>query len=332
MRNVLLAMGVLAATAGVVSADSKPWAEKLFDETTHDFGTVPRGIQLKHRFTIKNIYKVPLTFTNVKVSCGCLKETHTKTLQPNEVGYLDVVMDASRFSGQKSITISATVGPQYVSTATLHVTANARPDVVLNPGRVEFGIVQPGTTPTQTIDVEYSGSLDWKILEVVKNASAPFSVVVNELYREGGGRIFRQPMKVGYRFIVTLKPNAAAGLIHEDLLLKTNDPASPVLTIPVEGRIQSSLVVAPQTINLNKIKVGETQIRKVVLRGQRPFSITSASGEVEGMKITLPKQIQSLQVVELHFNPKKPGDIKSTIEIVTDLGKGTVQVEGVAVE
>jgi len=57
MNKALLTLIVVAATA--TSAPAQGWAEKMFkDGLTHDFGTVPHGAQLFHRFTMTNIYAV----------------------------------------------------------------------------------------------------------------------------------------------------------------------------------------------------------------------------------------------------------------------------------
>src|SRR5260370_19232920 len=151
-------------------------------------------------------------------------------------------MNARLFKGPKTVSINVTVGPTYVSTATLQVAAVARQDVVFNPGTVDFGIVQGGQTPTQILDVEYSGNLNWRIDEVVKNASAPFQVKAEELDRQEPSR-FRAG-RVGYRFYCVLKANAPPGAFKQEIILKTNDPNSPTLTVAVEGTVQASLAVA----------------------------------------------------------------------------------------
>jgi hypothetical protein len=258
--------GVLAlATAAVLAAPAAPqteWANKLFEETSKDFGTCPRGAQLKHSFKITNIYKVPLEFTDVKVGCGCVTYTLSqKVLQPNEVGYLHINMDATRFSGHKSVNVQVRVGPQYVSTATITVQAVARQDVAFNPASVNFGVVARGQTPVQPIEVEYAGNLDWRISEIVKNANAPFQVTAEEMYRQPPvpGRVFKpaQPGRVGYRINVTLKADAPPGAFKQELILKTNDPSSPVFSVAVDGKVQASLEVAPQLVNMGTLKVGD---------------------------------------------------------------------------
>src|SRR5437763_440961 len=109
-------------------------------------------------------------------------------------------MDGRRFRGPKSVAIWVTVGPLYVSTVPLRVTAVARNDVVCNPGEVGFGFVAPGQTPSATVDVEYAGPLAWQVSEIVVPKGAPFAATVKELYR--------RPGEVGYQVKVTLKKYA----------------------------------------------------------------------------------------------------------------------------
>ena len=98
MRKVLLALFAVLTYTSAASAQQPAWADKLFGgETTHDFGTVVRGAQLKYSFKMTNIYKVPLEITDVRVSCGCVHpEASTKILQPNETGTLNITMEIGR--------------------------------------------------------------------------------------------------------------------------------------------------------------------------------------------------------------------------------------------
>jgi RNA polymerase sigma factor (sigma-70 family) len=103
------------------------WGDKLFKavgSTRHDFGTIPRGGTIVHRFHFKNIYKVPLEITSVRVSCGCVTTRQsTTTLKPDETGFIDVSMDTRRFSGNRTARVYVTFGNDYVTTATLTVQA-----------------------------------------------------------------------------------------------------------------------------------------------------------------------------------------------------------------
>jgi hypothetical protein len=311
------------------------WADKLFladgGTTTHDFGNVPHGAQLHHRFTITNIYAVPLEIMapTPRTSCGCATATvSTRVLKPREKGYLDVLMDGHRFTGPKSISIYITVGPEFTSTATLQVTANARRDIVFNPGQVSLGVVAQGQTPSQTIDVEYAGVLDWKVTEILTN-SGPVTTSLEELYRRPGAG--GQPGQVGYRIKVTLKPDAPAGPLKHELVLKTNDPASPLVPVLVEANVQATLSVAPSKVVFGSVKVGESVTRRVQVHGNREFRVLSAAGLADDVTVELPTTAAALQIVTFKFQPRKGGELRRQLTLKTELGDVTVSAEGSAV-
>lgn len=325
MRLIILA-GLTWTLGATAALGQTSWAEKLFpDGITHDFGNVPRGTVLTHPFKVKNIYAVPLE-VSTRVGCNCVTVSpQSFTVQPRQETTLDITMDARRFTGDKRVNIYVTVGPEYVSSTTLQVSAHSRVDVVLNPGQVNFGVVASGTTPpAQTVDVEYAGGLDWKITEVAGNNS-PFDVSAKELYR--------RPGQVGYRVTVALKPNAAAGPAKQEISLKTNDPSSPIVPLLVEANVQASLSVVPGNVNFGTLRVGESVSKRVIVRGSRPFHVVSVDGATDGVSADLPTAAASVQVVLLKFQPTRAGALKKQLQIKTDLDKesaGSVTVEGTA--
>jgi hypothetical protein len=313
---MLFAWLVLAVYSPPVAAQG--WANKLFkDRTTHDFGTVARGAQLYHRFPITNIYAVPLDVTNVRVSCGCVTAVPSKkTLKPRETAYIDVSMDGRRFSGAKSVTVFVTVGPQFISTAELKVTANSRTDVVFNPGEVNLGAVTPGQAAAKTVDIEYAGTLDWKVLEVV-DRDQPFTAELKEWYR--------RPGQVGYRVTVTLKPNTPPGRLRRDLLVKTNDPGMPVIPLLVEADVQAALSVSPSPLPLGTMQLGDALNRRVVVKGQKPFVVTGIDGLGDGVSLVgeLSRTPAVLQVLTFKCEAKSAGPFLKQLSIRTDQ-KGTL--------
>src|SRR5262249_34358611 len=62
----------------------------------YDFGTVDRGVWLKHRFLITNTGTTPLILNRTYATCGCTLPKLTKSkLLPGETGNLDVSVDTS---------------------------------------------------------------------------------------------------------------------------------------------------------------------------------------------------------------------------------------------
>ena len=326
MWNAVLSLGTLLVLATAAPAQVS-WADKMFKEgLTHDFGNVARGAQLFYAFKIKNIYAVPLNVTTTRVSCGCVTVTPSvRKLEPQQEATVEVLMDTRRFpAGSKTVTIYVTVGdpPKFVSTATLQVSANSRADIVFNPGQVNFGVVPRGQSPTQSVDVEYAGSLDWRVSEIVGGA-APLTVDLKEFER--------RPGYVGYRVSVTLKPDAPSGVLKHELILKTNDPASPHVPLLVEGTVQAPLSVSPSKISFPSIKVGTASSQRVMLRGSQPFRILGVEGPNEGVRIEVPTTSSTIHFVTFHLQPAKPGDLRHQYQIKTDLAGEqpvTVTVEG----
>jgi hypothetical protein len=313
MRKAILTLCVLALTSSSVAAQG--WADKMFkDGLTHDFGTVPRGAQLLHRFTITNIYAVRMEITQIVPSCGCVTATPSKRiLEPREAVVLEILMDAKRFTGPKTVNIRVSVGPEFISTAELKVSANSRADVVFNPGQVSFGTVARGQTPTQTVDVEYAGTLPWQVTEVVAK-DMPFDASIKDLYRKPGG--------VGVHLSVTLRPDAPAGALKEHVYLRTNDPASPLVPVLVEANVLAAVTVVPSSFRLvgpDKLKIGEPVTRRVIVKGSKPFRILGVEG---GPEITLgadagPPATQQTVLLRCQFG--EPGDFKREVRIRTDL-------------
>jgi len=230
MRFIRLSVGAMLILTAATASAQQPWAEKMFkDGVVHDFGSVPRGGQLFHRFKITNIYAEQMQITELRSGCGCVSASAAKrVLEPREEAFVEVNMDSRLFTGLKSVKVFVSVGPRFVSTAELRVSANSRADIVCNPTHIGFGTVAAGSRPTQTIDIEYAGVLDWKVTELVSK-DVPVEATLKELYR--------RPGQVGYRLEAKLDADAPPGTIKRELFLKTNDPTTPLVPVLVEATV-----------------------------------------------------------------------------------------------
>jgi hypothetical protein len=328
MRNTLLVLVALLGTTAAAAGQTPEWANKLFAKggTTHNFGNVPRGAILSHRFTMTNIYAVPLEIIGTRVSCGCVTvKPAVSVLQPRESTTVEVTMDGRRFIGPKNVKIFISVGPQYTSTATLEVSANSRADIVFNPGQVNFGVVASGQTPTQIIEVEYAGQLDWRVKGLVEH-NLPLDVEIKELYRRPG------PInQVGYRLTIAVKATAPAGSHRWELLLQTNDNASPTVPMLIEATVQAALSVVPHPLHLSGVTVGQEVTKKVLVRGSKPFRILGVDGQGDGLTVDVPAAAAAIQVVTVKWQPAQAGNIRRELRFRTDLDSGattSLVVEG----
>lgn len=326
-----------------------PWANKFFlrDIATnreqaappviaHNFGEVPHGTICTERFTITNIYDVPMQITEVRKSCTCLDFVPmVKTLKPNETADFTVMMNTGKFVGINTQTFYVTFGPQFVSTAVIRVTANSRTDISINPGSVGFGVVPLGTHPSQTVTIKYTGrSRDWKLTDLVP-VQGQFDVKITEVSRGG-------PLRGGaeYQVDVALKSSSTPGPISEQISIKTNDTTHPIVQLMVTGTIAAPLDLAPSKVRLDPVYIGQSTAQRVSIRAAKPFKVLSVDGEGDGITVERSTLAvagapqPTVQVITIKFEPKVPGTVNRVVRIRTDLegGIATIPVEAEALK
>jgi len=335
---------VPASPMGQPALTPAPWANKFFladiatnrDQAspqviTHNFGEVPHGTLCAQKFTITNIYDVPMQITDVRKSCTCLDYVPlNKALQPNETAEFTVTMNAGKFVGFNAQTFYITFGPKYVSTAVVRVQATSRTEVSVSPGAVTFGTVPGGTKATQSVSVKYSGrGRDWKLTDV-SGVQGPYEVKVNEVNRGG-------PLRGGVEYQVdfTMKGTTTPLTIADQVTIKTTDPTYPTVQIAVTGAIAAPIELAPNTVRFDGVAVGTPATQRVLVRAAKAFKVTGFEGAGDGITVELPAAGGALQVqiVTVKFDPKQVGSVTRSIRIKTDLDGGivTLPVEAEAV-
>ncbi|MEI7683439.1 MAG: DUF1573 domain-containing protein [Planctomycetota bacterium] len=326
MRKVCLVTVFLLASASPAMAQN--WANKIFGGNPNvpvlqDFGLVARGAQLQAKLPMTNIYKVPLTVTDVRVSCGCVEaKAIPTTLQPNETGYLSIKMDGTRFTGPKSVNVFITFGPQFVSTANIVVSANARQDIVLNPGEIDFGAVLRGSSSERSLEVECAGKPNWKVVQVTKSATTPFELKSEVL----PPRVNNGASVIGYRIIASLKADAPLGSFREAVDLITNDPTQQKVTFVVSGAVTPPVTVAPNPVQVTGLKIGNAFNTKVVVTSSQPFRIIGVKGNGDDVNLTAPDRSAITHVLDLNVTPRTPGLLSREIVLQTDMRNESVKV------
>jgi len=318
----------------VVVNDPPPWANKLFladikkspnqdapRELEFDFGTVPHGTVTSQKFVVTNIYDVPIQVIDVRRECGCLTAyPPQKVLQPNEEAEFTVTMNTGIFpnAGEIRKTLFVTFGPNFVSTAVIRFKATSRRDVTLTPGQINLGIVAQGEKKSSTAVIKYSGARrDWKITGIVPT-KAPFDVELKD-----AARGFLTGAE--YWLTVTLKADAPAGQLNETIVLKTNDPEVPTVSVSVQAQLQSIIQVAPNRVAFRSAKVGEPVVQKLLMKSAQPFSVEAMAEDADGISVkpllnaTLP-----LQTIEVQFTPKKVGRVTKDLKLRVRLGNGMI--------
>jgi hypothetical protein len=305
--SLVVLAGCLAAQPAAAS-----WADALFDELSKDFGSVPRGPMLQHPFRVVNKTGQPVSISNVRVSCGCTTAAALKTyLQPGEETAIVARMDTTRFTGVKTVTIYVTFDRPGFEEVRLWVQANGRNDFSLAPEGLAYGTQKRGATPTSSVQVTFYGNGDSQITEV-RSDSNYIVPRAREIRREG--------TEVVYELAATLRSDAPVGKWFSDVWLKTNDPATPPIRIPLTVEIESALSVSPDKVAMGEVKVkGETE-RRVIVRGARPFKITSVDGASGDLLVRdSSPDSKPVHVLTVKFRGRHAGDVHRTLRVLTDL-------------
>jgi hypothetical protein len=319
MRSALLLVAVLFLGTANVRAQETPWAVKLFNaKVDNDFGSVPHGSMQTKRFTFTNPYAVPLDVIISEISCGCVTaNSSTQRLEPKGTGYVDANMNTGVFTGPRTVSVKVTfqnltTDPKYFSTAVLSVTSNSRPDVLLRPGEINFGVVAQGKKVTLVVDVEYAGAMaGWRVSEVETN-DLPVEASVETIRLANG--------HTAYRVSTTLKATTPAGLLKGTLALKTNDPATPRVAVVVEANVQPALTISNTSVRNLALTVGKSKSVTFLLNADKDFRITSVEGLGDGVGVEgkLPDEAGPKHSLVLTIRKSGEGDFKHNLRIKTD--------------
>ena len=324
VRNVSLAL-LLASLAGP-PAFAQQWAEKMFETTSHDFGSIARGAKAEYEFVLKNIYVKDVHIASVRASCGCTTPRIEKgRLNTYEKGAVIASINSRNFLGRQSATITVTVDEPDYARVQLHVKVHVRSDLVIEPAGVELGSVDRGVAVEKKLLVRCTRSSDWRILEV--NSSNPYlSGEVVEKTRRGN--------QVSYELRVRLKEDAPPGYIKEQLLLITNDQRSGQIPVLVEGRVLSEVAVSPSSLFIGVVPRGQKVTKQLVVRGKKPFRITAVQSDCNCFEFgtSADEAAKPLHLVAVTFVAgDETGKVVKTIRIETDLSGATVELPAYAV-
>ena len=324
-RTVRTALGGLLLLV-CSAASGQEWADKMFEVRRHDFGTVAAGAKSQYEFVLKNIYVEDVHVASVTSSCGCTSPSVKKEwLKTYDRGAILAVFNTRTFSGSRGATLTVTIDKPFYAHVQLQVRGYIRRDVVFDPGSVDLGSVEQGKAVEKSIAVNYAGRSSWQVLRV-KSANPHLSAEVKETGREGG--------QVSYKLTVRMDENAPAGPISDHLVLVTNDRNSSQIPVPVQGSVQSAIVVAPTTLFLGVLQPGQKVTKQLVVKGKKPFRILSVTSDGDGFQFDTSGEKEAKQV---HLIPvtfvagSEPGKVNKTIRIETDLGEGSPVLPAYAV-
>jgi len=312
----IVAIGVLlGAGAGMVQAAA--WADRMFPESRHDFGPVPRGARVKHDFVLVNHLSEPVTILGLRPSCGCTSgRANASEVGPGQSAVIEAQMDTRNFVGVKSTVLYVslmTAGGREAETG-LGVSSTILSDIVLNPGTIDFGAVLRGQSPSQTLTIDRINLEGWRVYRMV-SGSRVLNAQLVETSRKGGA--------VSYTLTVSLKPDAPAGPVRDEIRILSNDPETPSIPVMVTAWIRGELTAAPSVLSLGQVHSTSGVEGRFVIRGAHPFAIQGIEGNGDGFTASAPpKARQAVHVITVAYRPEEGrtrGDLRRVFRVHTDL-------------
>ena len=309
---------ILALPLAVLAASplfGQEWAKKMFETTSHDFGTIARGAKAEYEFVLKNIYMKDVHVAGVQVSCGCTTPRIEKPLlKTYEKGAVVASINSKTFLGRQSSTITVTIDKPRYARVRLHVKVFIQPDVVLQPASIELGSVDRGTAVEKKISVSCTRRSNWKIVDV-KSANPHLSGEVVETSRRGN--------RVSYELSARLDKDTPAGYIKDHLILSTNDQRSAQIPVLVEGLILPEIMVSPASLFFGAVPKGQKVTKRLVVRGKTPFRVTSITSDCDCLQfdVSTGETPKPLHLIPVTFTARdQPGRVAASIRIQTDRG------------
>ena len=305
----LLAGLALLAGASQVRAQDPQWAHKMFDKLDQDFGVVPSGADLKARIKITNKYQQTVHIAGVTSSCGCTAAKPAKeTLASDESTFLEVTMDARKFTHLKETFLTVTFTQPLFAEVRIPVKAYINPDVMLNPGAAEFGGVTKGTDTSKRIALTYV----WRgrALKEATCKNPNVAVKLTEARRDAGA--------IHYELQVTIKGTAPLGELRDQVMLVSEDPTIPGIPVLVDARVEPEFGVSPELVSFGTLVPGERKTMNVVVRGRKAFTIEKIESEKSAgtFEVRLPKVASTIHVLPLTLiAPKETGTLKEEFTI-----------------
>ncbi len=137
------------AEAAARDANSGKLPSIEFNETVHDFGTIPNGTPVSTVFTYKNTGESPLVVSDIKSTCGCtVPSDWTKEVMPGQTGEFKVNFDGKGNGNQVTKTITLTTNTEKGSeTVSIKAFVEADPNAPNKAANGASILQQPSAVP-----------------------------------------------------------------------------------------------------------------------------------------------------------------------------------------
>jgi hypothetical protein len=293
----------------------------MFPVREHQFGTVARNSEATYEFQFTNLYVEDVVIRGVRSSCGCITPSFKpQRVKTHETASISVKYNTDRFVGSRSATVTVTFGEPFFAEVQLKAGGFIRGDVVVEPGRIDFGNLAAVEGTKRSVNIDYrGGNQDWQIVDVT-STFPHVRVALQELQRQRG--------RIHYQLVARLLPEVEAGLHHVDLMLVTNDPANREIPLTISANIVQPLQVTPSFFELGNVTPGQEVTKHILVRSAAACQIASVEADSPQLRVQSPSGAKTLHRIPVTLAAgSQAGPWVGRVTIRTDQGgQETVEV------
>ncbi len=306
---------------------------------TLDFGAILVGTNAGLFFDVRNAGTAPLEVTSMTLSLDTAPAYSLGTLPalpftvlPGESTAIQVVFapsSAGPATGRVDVATNAGGGQVAL------VGSGVRPEIALTPGTADFGNVLVGATGQVLVEIANTGSAPLTVTSVALAAGASVDFAI----ASGGATPFVLDPGESHAVVLAYAP-AEVGPDTGTLNIDSNDPVTPLATVPLQGNgVSPDFVIQPAALDFGSVRVGSSadlsfeilnsggtslSVETVgVGAGSLVFSLVSAPSLPH---VLAPSEALSISV---RFAPSAGGPALGRIDVTTSAGSGEVPLSGV---
>jgi len=320
MLVAMLAAG-LAGLPGIARAqntDTQPTDAEVkapkfrCDQTSHDFGTVWSGDEVKAEFVVHNDGDTPLEITKVRAGCGCTQaEKFDKTIPPGGKVTMGFKVRTRGMHGQVTKVVQVSCNDQTVSQPIkLYIKGMIKARISIEPRNgANFGPKTAEDDLVKTVTLTNNTDKLMKLVPKPAQRESIFSYELKEL--EPGKKV---------QLIIKANPPFKTQANSTRLPFLTGIPEEPEIRIPCYLYVKPIIEVRPSYHSLAVPLAQEWRNNNIQIRnyGKTPMKIVSVNASHPQIKTDLtevdPGNLYRLNVtIPIGFNPPANEPIKIAI-------------------
>jgi len=240
LKTIVMLCVLFLPTSNVNGQDTK--APKIFiKEQTWDFGTIKQHSKVTHIFTVQNKGNADLIIERTRTTCGCTAAiTSEKRIAPGHTGEIKVTFSSGRRIGKQVKYVYVQSNDPDEPTLKLTVKGEVEtgpiPKIEVYPEEIDFGMILPAVKYQETLTIKNAGKLDLVINEIKGRGSLGYiSTNLNSNKVITPGRTDK--IKLYYELKDIGKFSGARKKIQDYVIIKSNDPYQPKLSISIRGYV-----------------------------------------------------------------------------------------------